>query len=171
MRSRLTWSLVASTALVFTAGCENKPATTPAPGSSSPPATRTAAPPSKGTTEKDHEHGAGPHGGAIGEFGGKYHYEFTVNHKTQEATIYILGGDAKKAAPIKADVLSLSIFKPMFRVDLKPVPQEGDPKGTSSRFVGKHEKLGVEQEFAGELSGDVDGKTLSGEFEEKPEKK
>ena len=45
------------------------------------------------------------------------------------------------------------------------------PPGTSSRFVGKHEKLGVEQEFAGEVSGDVDGRPLAGEFEEKPEGK
>jgi hypothetical protein len=152
MRSRLTFGLVASALLAFAAGCENKPATTGASGTTS---TQTTTPASKAKAEKDHEHGAGPHGGAIGEFGGKYHYEFTVNHKTQEATIYILGGDATKAAPIKADVLTLSIFKPMFRVDLKPVPQEGDPKGTSSRFVGKHEKLGVEQEFTGELSGEL----------------
>ena len=119
---------------------------------------------------EDHEHGAGPHGGAVGHFG-KYHFEFTVNHKTQEATVYILDGDATKAAPIKVATLTLSIFKPMFRVELKPVPQEGDPKGSSSRFSGKHEKFGVEQEFAGELSGDVDGRSLSGDFEEKPEKK
>jgi len=170
MRSGLKFGLFASCTLALVAGCENKPATTGSSTSTSP-AAQTTTPAAKGKKEKDHEHGAGPHGGAIGEFGGKYHFEFTVNHKTQEATIYILGGDAVKAAPVKTDSMTLSIFKPMFRVELKAVPQEGDPKGTSSRFVGKHEKLGVEQEFAGELTADIDGKTHNGEFEEKPEKK
>jgi hypothetical protein len=149
------------------AGCDNKPVNT-GPGTG---ANATTPAKDSGTGKKDHEHGAGPHGGAIGEFGGKYHFEFTVSHPKQEAIVYILGGDAVKPAPIKAETLTLSIFKPPFRVEFKPAPQPGDPPGTSSRFVGKHEKLGVEQEFTGELSGDVDGKPLAGEFEEKPEKK
>jgi hypothetical protein len=158
--------LVAAAAVCL-AGCDNKPAN-PAAG---PGADTTSTAKGKGAGTKDHEHGAGPHGGAIGEFGGKYHFEFTVSHPKQEATVYILGGDAQTPAPIKAESLTLSIDKPMFRVELKPAPQPGDPPGTSSRFVGKHEKLGAEQEFAGEVSGDVDGKPLAGEFEEKPEKK
>ena len=149
------------------AGCDNKPATT-GPGTAA--STATTAAKGKGAG-KDHEHGPGPHGGAIGEFGGKYHFEFTVSHPKQEATVYILGGDAQTAAPVKAESLTLSISSPMFRVELKPVPQQGDPPGTSSRFVGKHEKLGVEQEFAGEVSGGVAGRPLVGDFKEKPEKK
>jgi len=158
---------LAAAAAVGLAGCDNKPANTGA--GTQPAGTATAKP--KGTEKGEHEHGAGPHGGVIGEFGGKYHFEFTVNHKTQEATVYILGGAAQKLAPVKATSLTLTIFRPQFRVELKAVPQEGDPKGTSSRFVGKHEKLGVEQEFTGEVSGEVDGKPLSGDFEEEPEPK
>src|SRR3989442_919990 len=53
--------------------------------------------------EDDHSHGAGPHGGAVADWGGgKYHIEFTVSHPKKEARVYILVGDAKKAAPIKA---------------------------------------------------------------------
>jgi hypothetical protein len=166
MKRTFTFGLVAAVGLAVAAGCDNKPTTTTVPKTGG---TTTAK--EKGEGHEDHDHGAGPHGGAIGEFGGKYHFEFTVNHKTQEATVYILGANAKTAAPIKAATLLLAIDKPLFRVDLKPAPQEGDPPGTSSRFVGKHEKLGVEQEFSGEVSGDVDGKPLAGEFEEKAEKK
>ena len=165
MRLRWTFGLLAVAGLALSSGCDNKP------GTPDPAAEQTKPPADKTPGKKDHDHGAGPHGGVVGDLGGKYHFEFTVSHPKQEATIYILGGDAKKMAPIKADTLTLSIFKPKFRVELKPVPQEGDPAGTSSRFVGKHEKLGVEQEFAGEVSVEMEGKSLSGEFEEKPEKK
>ena len=118
--------------------------------------------------DDDHDHGDGPHGGTIIEFG-KIHAEFTVNHKTQEATVYILDGDAKKAEPILTDKLLLSIKNPQFQVDLKAVPTDGEPKGKSSRFVGKHEKLGVEQEFEGTVSGEIDGKPYLGDFKEKPD--
>ena len=116
--------------------------------------------------DEDHAHGAGPHGGTIFDFG-KWHGEFTVDHKSKEVTVYILGADEKKAAPIQVDKLLLSIKTPQFQVDLKPVPQEGDPKGKSSRFVGKHDNFGKEQEFAGTLSGVVDGKPYADDFEEK----
>src|SRR4051812_42995918 len=49
----------------------------------------------------DHDHGPGPHGGTIIELGGgKYHAEFTVDHKKQEAAVYILGGNAKSPLPL-----------------------------------------------------------------------
>jgi hypothetical protein len=117
-----------------------------------------------------HEHGQGPHGGAVGDFG-KYHIEFTVDHGKQEATIYLLGGDMKTPAAVKADALALEITDPKFAVELKAAPQPADPPGTSSRFVGKHERFGKEQEFAGAVTGTVDGKPLAGEFKEEPEKK
>ncbi|MBI3468241.1 MAG: hypothetical protein HY000_35000 [Planctomycetes bacterium] len=52
---------------------------------------------------------------------------------------------------------------------MKPSPDKGDPQGLSSRFVGKHEKLGKEQEFAGTISGEIDGKPYAGDFKEEPE--
>src|SRR4051794_13401296 len=89
---------------VFT-GCSNQKGDTPKGGDKT----------TKKGGDDDHDHGPGPHNGTIIEFG-KWHGEFTVNHKTQEATIYILGADAKKAAPIQVEKLLLSIKAPQFQV-------------------------------------------------------
>jgi hypothetical protein len=120
--------------------------------------------------KSDHAHGAGPHGGVVFDLG-KYHGEFTVDHKKQEATIHVLGLDEKTPAPVTAEKLDLHIKSPAFEVELKPVPLEGEAKGKSSRFVGKHEKLGKEQEFEGTVIGLLDGKPTQGEFKEEPEPK
>ena len=112
----------------------------------------------------------GPHGGALAEWGDeKYHAEFTVDHGKKQATVYVLDGSAKKAAPIDAKELTLSLsnVKPAVQVTLKADPQEGDPKGQSSRFTGTHDALGKEMEFEGEISGKVGETPYSGEFKEK----
>lgn len=121
-----------------------------------------------------HEHGAGPHGGAVADWGGgKYHVEFTVDHDKQEATVYVLGSDEETPVPIKAkdDQVLLSITEPTFQVVLKATPEKGDPMGKSSRFTGTHEKLGKVQEFAGSIIAEVDGTPYSGDFKETPAKK
>jgi len=119
--------------------------------------------------EEGHSHGEGPNGGVVADWGGgKYHVEFTVNHDTQEATVYVLDDNAKNLAPIKSEKLLLSISEPSFQVDLLPMPIEGEADGASSRFVGKHEKLGVVQEFAGTISGEADGTPYAGDFREEP---
>jgi hypothetical protein len=124
----------------------------------------------------DHAHGAGPHDGAVGDWGGgKYHIEFTVDHDKKEATVYILDSDEKTAVPIKArdDQLSLKIKGPRsgeFQVVLRAKPQQGDPAGKSSRFVGNDDKLGVEQEFEGTVNGEADGTPYTGDFKEQPAK-
>jgi hypothetical protein len=117
----------------------------------------------------DHDHGEGPHGGAVAEWGdGNYHVEFTVDHDKQEATVYVLGSDAKSPAPVNASSLLLSINEPAFQVTLEAQPLEGESAGSASRFVGKHESLGTVREFAGTISGEVEGKPFAGDFEEKP---
>lgn len=117
--------------------------------------------------EHDHPH-EGPHQGALAEWGDEeYHPEFTVDHKTQEAIVYILDGRARKAKPIAARSITLSLkTQPPVTITLEARPQEGDPAGTSSRFVGKHPELGKEQGFAGTISGEVNGKPYSGDFKE-----
>jgi hypothetical protein len=124
----------------------------------------------KDSSEKPaHTHGAGPHGGTVADWGGgKYHVEFTVDHDKQEATVYVLGDDEKTASPIKAEEIQLSIKDPMMQVTLKAVPQDGDPEGSASGFVGNHESLGVVQEYAGTITGVVDGTPYSGDFKEEP---
>ena len=68
--------------------------------------------------------------------------------------------------PLQIEKPLLSIKSPQFQVELKPSPQEGDLAGKSSRYVGKHENFGKEQEFEGTLSGEVDGKPYAGDFKE-----
>ncbi len=128
-------------------------------------------PKAHGRPEKvSHEHGTGPHGGTVFDFG-RWHAEFTVSHKDQEATVYILGSDEKTRTAIPVETLLLSIKNPQFQVELKAAPQEGDPSGKASRFVGKDQHFGKEQEFEGTLSGAVNGKPYAGDFKEQPEKK
>jgi hypothetical protein len=114
-----------------------------------------------------HGHGAGPHDGTVADWGGgKYHVEFTVDHDKQEGTVYILGGDEKTPSPIKTTEITLSIKDPMMQVTLKATPQEGDPEGTASKFVGTNEGLGVVQEYEGTISGVIDDTPYSGDFKE-----
>jgi hypothetical protein len=131
--------------------------------------------PPRGTPPKQEAHPhvhpeAGPHGGALAEWGDeKYHAEFTVDHGKKEAVVYILDGSAKKAAPIAAEeaVVSLKNVKPPVQVKLKADPQEGDPKGQASRFRGTDEALAKEMNFEGEISATVAGTPYVGSFEEK----
>jgi len=121
--------VVAGLTAVWLGGC-NPAAEVPPP---KPPG-------SESNAEHAHDHGAGPHDGTIGEFGGgKYHMEFVVDHGKQEATVYILGGDVKTPAPIKADKLTLAIDDPEFTAELMAQPLEGEATGESSRFVGSSE--------------------------------
>jgi len=142
------------------AGCGPTPAPAPAPQNPS--------------VSKDHghdhpAHGTGPHGGTLTDWGGgAYHVEFTVDHDKQEAVVYILGSDEKSSVAVKASKVTLSINDPAFQLDLAAQPFEGEAEGLSSRFVGQHENLGKVQEFAGTISGEVDGTPYSGDFKEEP---
>ena len=159
--------------LTFVLGCGEQPApntNTPAPSAAS----TTPAKDDHGQTQAGAghaAHGAGPHEGAVADWGGgKYHVEFTVDHDKQEATVYVLGSDEKSATPVKATdgKLLLNIKEPSFQVDLVAMPLEGEPEGTASRFVGKHESLGKVQEFSGTISGELEGTPYAGDFKEEP---
>lgn len=132
--------------------------------------------PSTGVAQHDHDHadgahahGAGPHGGTVADWGGgKYHVEFTVDHDAKEATIYLLGTDEKTPAPatVADGTLLLTIREPAFQVDLVAKPLDGETGGAASRYAGKHDSLGIVREFAGTISGVVDGTPYAGDFEE-----
>jgi hypothetical protein len=149
-------------------GC-NTPSDTPAETAKSE-ASDHGHDPGNGTHDhsaEGHAHGAGPHEGTVADWGGgKYHVEFTVDHDKQQATVYILGSDEKSPTPIDAASIELSIKDPEMQVTLQASPQDSDPAGKSSRFVGTHEKLGVVQEYAGTMTGVVDGTPYSGDFKE-----
>lgn len=159
---RFNYSMTLVAVLTLVAGCSDK-AQTPADQMPSTPAARS------NTGEEGHSHGEGPNGGAVADWGGgKYHVEFTVNHDTLEATVFVLDNNAASPAPVKAESLLLTITDPAFQVELTPSPMEGEAEGTSSRFVGKHENLGIVQEFAGTISGEVQGTPYAGDFQEEP---
>lgn len=154
-------SLMATGALAFVVGCGG-------PQQPAKPGAQEKTP--QAADDQGHSgHGAGPHDGTVADWGGgKYHVEFTVDHDKQEGTVYILGDDEKSPSPIKAEEIQLSISDPVMQVTLKASPQEGDPEGSASRFVGNHESLGVVQEYAGTITGVVDGTPYSGDFKEEP---
>ena len=150
--SLLSWCALS----LFLAGCGPQQPAKPAPS----PVTEAP----KGGHE---DHGAGPHGGTIVEWGGgKYHIEFTVDHEKKESAVYVLGGDAKTPAPIQAEKLLLTITEPSFQVDLVAQPLDGESGGAASRFVGQHDSLGKVQEFAGSVTTEVDGTPYAGDFKE-----
>ncbi len=159
---RLLVLLASATMLFWALGCGQAPAPAPAP---------TPQPAAGGEDHghDDHVHGAGPHGGTLTDWGGgAYHVEFTVDHDKKEATIYILGSDEKSPTPIKAQSIHLTINDPMTELDLAAKPLEGEAEGTSSRFVGTHDTIGIVKEFAGTISGEVEGTPYTGDFKEEP---
>ncbi|MHC4879854.1 MAG: hypothetical protein ACYTGL_25660 [Planctomycetota bacterium] len=170
----LLTSFAATLAITFMIGCgggdntPSQPSDTQA--SNSPDASEHGHPHGDGGTDhsvKGHSHGAGPHDGTVADWGGgKFHVEFTVDHDKKESVVYILGSDEKTPVPIKASSVLLSINEPEFQVELVPQPLDGKEDGTSSRFVGTHDNLGIVQEFAGTMSAEVDGTPYVGEFEE-----
>lgn len=166
----ITLALLAAIALT---GCNNPP---PKASNSTKPALASAS-----VTKKDahdHSHDVGPHQGTIFDLG-KYHAEFTVDHKTKQVTLYILGEDADTPVPVKIEKLELTIKEPAFTVELKASPDKNDKDGKSSRFIATHDNFGKEQEFEGTVAGSIEGKPSSGKFKEedhdhdhkKPEKK
>lgn len=124
----------------------------------------------KASAQDKHEHPAtGPHKGALAEWGEEeYHVEVTFDHKNKTAVIYILDGSAKKAKPIAAREIVLTIKgKPPVTLKVLAAPDKDDPQGSSSRFAGKHDLFGKHQDFEGTVSGKVGNKPYSGDFKAK----
>jgi len=154
-------------------GCSRAPAPAKAPATAAAKAAaaKTADHGHSHDDDHHHDHGAGPHDGTLADWGGgKYHVEFTVDHDKQEAVIYVLGSDEKTSAPVKATdgKLLLTIREPAFQVELAARPLAGEGDGRSSCYGGTHESLGIVREFAGTISGEVDGTPYAGEFAEQP---
>jgi hypothetical protein len=132
----------------------------------------------KGVRVKDtpaaHEHGEyGPHGGHLVELGEEeYHAEVVLNPKTKDVTVYILGSDPQKPAPIDAKEvrLELTIDGKTGPHVARPSPQKEDHPGESSRFVLANDpdikaKIDDEHELVGHVNVTVKGKSYSGEIE------
>jgi hypothetical protein len=150
-------------ACLVLAGCSNRPA------GSAPQSVAKAK--DKGAAGKPagHDHAdEGPHGGDLAQWGDEeYHLEFTVDHAQRQATVYVYDGNVKRATPIPVQALALTLKRPAVTMSLEARPQDGDPAGTASRFVGTHAALAKDQEFEGAISGQVGGKPYSGDFKQK----
>jgi hypothetical protein len=154
---------------IYAVGCSQAPA--PAKAAAKAAAAKASDHGHSHAHDHHHDHGAGPHDGTLADWGGgKYHVEFTVDHDEKEAVIYVLGSDEKTAAPVKSadGKLLLTIREPAFQVELAARPLAGEGDGTSSCYGGTHESLGIVREFAGTISGAVDGTPFAGDFAEQP---
>lgn len=100
------------------------------------------------------------------------HAEFKADHAKQQATVWILDGEVTEYVPIEAKTIQLTLTNvtPPVDITLTASPQEKDPKGKSSRFVGTDKALGKEMKFKGTITGKVGDTPHSGKFEEKEKK-
>ena len=118
----------------------------------------------------DHE---GPHKGIVVEWGEEeYHPEIVVDKKAGTVTVYVYGNHDDlhkkklKAIDSKSLVLALKTTPPTV-VKLEPAPEKDDPKGSSTRFTGKHEVFTTGAKLEGVLSAKVGTKPYSGEVKQK----
>jgi len=119
------------------------------------------------------EHEAGPHKGAIIEWGEEeYHLEIVTDAKTGDVMVYVYGDHKEfhkeKTRAIDAKSLSVTIKgDKAVTVKLEPKPGKDDPKGTSTVFVGKDDAVKTEKKLSGSVSGKVGTKPYTGDFKQK----
>jgi hypothetical protein len=79
----------------------------------------------------------GPHQGELLEIGKEeYHAELLVDESKKQLLIYLLEKDGKSSVAIDAPFVMINFLaagKPV-QIELKSIPQEVDPKGSSSCF-------------------------------------
>lgn len=121
------WMLVGAMCGLISAGCEQ-------PGGNFKTASQIKQEKGAAGHTDDHDHGAGPHGGAIVELGDEeYHAEVVVDGKTHALKVYLFGKDAKTPAPIAATEVTVTTEDDK-KLALKAAPQTGDGDGKSSLF-------------------------------------
>jgi hypothetical protein len=119
----------------------------------------------------EHAHGTGPNGGVVFDLG-SHHAEFTVDHGKHECTILVLGDDEKTPTPISATefVLNIEETKTADGTVVAPMTITMSPvdatDGKAAKFVGSDPGIGNVADFAGIVSGEIDGKPAMGEFKE-----
>jgi len=152
--------LVAS---LWMSGCSNS--------SDSTPATTDAKDTTSAAPMTDHAHGTGPNGGVVFDLGG-HHAEFTVDHPKQACTVLVLGDDEKTPAAVAATefILNIQETKTADGTVVAPMTITMSPMnaidGKATTFVGTDPGIGNVADFAGTVSGEIDGKPAMGEFKE-----
>ena len=119
----------------------------------------------------EHSHGSGPNGGVVFDLG-SYHAEFTVDHGKKQCTIVFLGDDEKTPSAVTATefILNIQETKTADGTVVAPMTVTMEPSdaedGKATTFVGTDPGIGNVADFAGTLSGEIDGKPAMGEFAE-----
>ncbi len=98
----------------------------------------------------EHEHAAGPHGGAIIELG-EYHGELVHDDAAGTVTVYVLDGAATANVPVDAKEAVINITREGLakQFNLSATPIEGEPAGWTSRFVSSDAELAKELDNEG----------------------
>ena len=120
----------------------------------------------------------GPHKGIVVEWGDEeYHPEIVVDKEKGTVTVYVYGNHddlhKKKLKAIDSKSLTLVLkTTPATTVKLEPAPaddkeRKDDPKGSSTKFVGKNDVFTKDMKWEGTISGKVGTKPYSGDFKQK----
>lgn len=143
MSTRVVFStavFLAVSAIVVT-GCSDRPAA-PAQSSNSEkqPPIVTAAPVAV-TTDEEHAHKPGEHGGIIVTIGRDSYHAEAIFEKGGTLRLLMLGKDESKVLEVESQTLKgyakLLGAAESISFDLAPVPQDGDVEGKTSQFVGQ----------------------------------
>ncbi len=150
-------------AVVWMAGCSRS--------SDSSPAGTDAKVASDAAPVLEHVHGTGPNGGVVFDLG-SHHAEFGVDHPKKQVTILFLGDDEKTPTAVAATEFVLiiretktadgTVVAPM-TITMSPVDATA---GKAMTFVGTDPGIGNVADFAGTVSGEIEGKPAMGEFKE-----
>lgn len=114
----------------------------------------------------------GPNKMPVAEWGEEeFHLEVVPDAKAGTVTVFVYGNHddlhkAKKKA-IGATALTVTFKNPEVTVKLAPAPEKDDPKGASSKFVGKGEGLDKLGKLEGTVAGKIGTKPYSGGFKAK----
>ena len=143
-------------ALMVVSGCAKPTAEQGGPSAEPAPAS---------AESKPHTHGSGPNGGVVFDLGAQ-HAEFTVDHDKQQATILFF------ERPVAATGLILNIQETKTAHGTTVAPMTvtlaatDAADGKAAKFVGTDPGIGNVADFAGTVSGEIDGKPASGDFKE-----
>jgi hypothetical protein len=110
-----------------------------------------SAPPLAEAEHDEHAHeSGGPHGGAIIELG-EFHGELVHDDAAGTVTVYVLDGAAAENVPVDAKEAVINITREGLakQFNLSASPVEGEPDGSSSRFVSSDAELAMELDNPG----------------------
>ncbi len=111
----------------------------------------------------------GPHGAPVAYWENDTLVEVCIDRAAKEAKVYMLKTNGTAPEPIETSSITLRLMnvEPPREIPLVAVPQEGDPKGSTSCFQGVNPAFGAEGTFYGVVLGKVGDNEYVGEFDER----